>query len=173
MSLLFKNIIRFIFIMFIQIFVLNKIPPLHQFIVPYFYFVFILWLPFKMGRSALLLISFSVGMVVDMFFKTPGLHAAACVLIAFVRPFLINLLLPKEATDWGNEEPSKKTMGAVPYATYLIILTVLHHFYLIFLEWMQFGSFLYFIGKLMATSLVSLLLILMTDLFLNRKSKLR
>ena len=159
--------------MFIQVFVLNKIPPLHQFIVPYFYFVFILWLPFKMGRTALLLISFSVGMVTDMFFKTPGLHAAACVLIAFVRPFLINLLLPKEATDWGNEEPSKKTMGAVPYATYLIILTLLHHFYLIFLEWMQFGSFLYFIGKLIATSVVSLLLILMTDLFLNRKSKLR
>jgi hypothetical protein len=173
MSLLFKNIIRFIFIMFIQIFVLNKIPPLHQFIVPYFYFVFILWLPFKMGRSALLLISFSVGMVVDMFFKTPGLHAAACVLIAFVRPFLINLLLPKEATDWGNEEPSKKTMGPVPYATYLIILTLLHHFYLILLEWMQFGSFLYFIGKLVATTLISLFLIMIADLFLNRKSKLR
>jgi hypothetical protein len=159
--------------MFIQIFVLNKIPPLHQFIVPYFYFVFILWLPFKMGRSALLLISFSVGMVVDMFFKTPGLHAAACVLIAFVRPFLINLLLPKEATDWGNEEPSKKTMGPVPYATYLIILTLLHHFYLILLEWMQFGSFLYFIGKLVATTLISLFLIMIADLFLNRKSKLR
>jgi hypothetical protein len=159
--------------MFIQIFVLNKIPPLHQFIVPYFYFVFILWLPFKMGRSALLLISFSVGMVVDMFFKTPGLHAAACVLIAFVRPFLINLLLPKEATDWGNEEPSKKTMGPVPYATYLVILTLLHHFYLILLEWMQFGSFLYFIGKLVATTLISLFLIMIADLFLNRKSKLR
>ncbi|MFM2231568.1 MAG: hypothetical protein RJB31_269 [Bacteroidota bacterium] len=173
MSLLFKNIIRFIFIMFIQIFVLNKIPPLHQFIVPYFYFVFIFWLPFKMGRAALLLISFSVGMVVDMFFKTPGLHAAACVLIAFVRPFLINLLLPKEATDWGNEEPSKKTMGPVPYATYLIILTLLHHFYLILLEWMQFGSFLYFIGKLVATTLISLFLIMIADLFLNRKSKLR
>ena len=173
MSLLFKNIIRFIIIMFIQVFVLNKIPPLHQFIVPYFYFVFILWLPFKMGRTALLLISFSVGMVVDMFFKTPGLHAAACVLIAFVRPFLINLLLPKEATDWGNEEPSKKTMGAVPYATFLIILTLMHHFYLILLEWMQFGSFLYFIGKLVATTLISLFLIMITDLFLNRKSKLR
>ncbi len=173
MSLLFKNIIRFILIMFIQVFVLNKIPPLHQFIVPYFYFVFILWLPFKMGRTALLLISFSVGLVTDMFFKTPGLHAAACVLIAFVRPFLINLLLPKEATDWGNEEPSKKTMGPVPYATFLIILTILHHFYLILLEWMQFGSFLYFIGKLVATTLISLFLIMITDLFLNRKSKLR
>ncbi len=173
MSLGFKNIIRFIFIMFIQVFVLSRIPPLHQFIVPYFYFAFILWLPFKTGRAALLFISFAVGMVADMFFKTPGLHAAACVLIAYVRPFLINLLLPKEATDWGNEEPSKKTLGAVPYATYLVILTLLHHFYLILLEWMQFGSFLYFIGKLFATSLVSLLLIMITDLFLNRKSKLR
>jgi len=161
------------FIMFIQIFVLNKIPPLHQFIVPYFYFIFILWLPFKTGRTALLFISFAVGMLVDMFFSTPGLHAATCLLIAYVRPFLINLLLPKEATDWGNEEPSSKTMGSVPYTTYLIILTLLHHFYLILLEWMQFGSFFYFIGKLIATSLVSLLLILITDLFINRKSKLR
>ncbi len=173
MSLLFKNIVRFIFIMFFQIFVLNKIPPLHQFIVPYFYFVFILWLPFNIKRISLLFISFAVGMVADMFFKTPGLHASACLLIAYVRPFLINLLLPKEATDWGNEEPTKNTMGAVPYVTYLIILTLLHHFYLILLEWMQFGSFLYFTGKLIATSLVSLLLIMIADLFLNRKSKLR
>lgn len=173
MSLLFKNIVRFIFIMFFQIFVLNKIPPLHQFIVPYFYFVFILWLPFSIKRISLLFISFAVGMVADMFFKTPGLHAAACLLIAYVRPFLINLLLPKEATDWGNEEPTKKTMGSVPYTTYLVILTLLHHFYLILLEWMQFGSFLYFIAKLVATSLVSLLLILIADLFFNRKSRLR
>ena len=173
MSLFFKNIIRFVLILFIQIFVLNKIPPLHQFIVPYFYFVFILWLPFKIGRTPLLFIGFATGMLTDMFFKTPGLHAAACVLIAYVRPFIINLLLPKEATDWGNEEPSKKTMGSMPYATYLIFLTLLHHFYLILLEWMQFGSFFYFTGKLIATSLVSILLIMITDLFLNRKSKLR
>jgi hypothetical protein len=141
--------------------------------VPYFYFVFILWLPFKISRTSLLFIGFAAGMVTDMFFMTPGLHAAACVLIAYARPFLINLLLPKEATDWGNEEPSSKTMGAVPYGTYLITLTLVHHFYLILLEWMQFGNFFYFIGKLIATSLVSLLLIIITDLFLNRKSKLR
>lgn len=173
MSLILKNIIRFLLIMFIQVFVLNKIPPLHQFIVPYFYFVFILWLPFKTGRTALLFISFAVGMVIDLFFKTPGLHAAACVLIGYLRPSLINLLLPKEATDWGNEEPSKNNMGSLQYATYLTMLTLVHHFYLILLEWMQFGSFLYFIGKLIATSSVSLLLIMIADFFLNRKSKPR
>lgn len=173
MNLIIKNIFRFAVMLFIQVFVLSKIPPLHQFVVPYFYYAFILWLPFRIGRTALLFIGFAAGMMTDMFFKTPGLHTAACVLIAYVRPFLVNLLLPKEATDWGNEEPSKKTMGPVPYTTYLVMLTLLHHFYLILLEWMQFGSFLYFLGKLIATTLVSLLLISITDLFLNRKSKLR
>jgi hypothetical protein len=83
------------------------------------------------------------------------------------------LLLPKEATEWGVEEPSNKTMGSVPYSVYIIILTILHHAYLIFLEWLQFGSFLYFIAKLLATGLVSLLLILIADLFFNKKSTLR
>jgi hypothetical protein len=168
-----KNTIRLILMMFIQVFIMRRIPPLHQFIVPYFYFAFILWLPFKISRVQLLLVAFLTGLLVDTFYKTPGLHAAACLLIAYIRPFLINLLLPKEATEWGNQEPTQKNMGSVPYWTYLVLMTLLHHFWMILLEWMQFGSFLYFIGKLIATSLLSLLLILITDLFLNRNAKLR
>jgi hypothetical protein len=101
------------------------------------------------------------------------LHAAASLLMAYLRPYLVNLLLPKEATEWGNEEPSTKTMGSVPYSIYIVVLTLFHHSYLIFLEWLQFGSFLYFIGKLLATGIVSLLMILIVDLFFNRKSKSR
>lgn len=173
MNLIVKNIIRFVLIMAVQLFVLNNIPPLHQFIVPYFYFVFLLWLPFKITRMALLFTAFFVGYVTDMFYKTPGLHLAACVLIAYLRPPFIQLLLPKESTEWGNEEPSRKTMGQVPYMTYLVIMILLHHFYLILLEWLQFGSFLYFTGKLIATSIVSLLLILIADLLLNRNTRTR
>lgn len=173
MNLVVKNFFRFVLILFIQVYLLSSIPPLHQFIVPYFYFVFIFWLPFKTSRTALLLIAFALGSSIDIFYKTPGLHAAATVLIAYLRPFLINLLLPKEATDWGNEEPSKKNMGAVPYFTYLILLTLVHHAYLILLEWISFGSFWYFMGKLICTSLVSMLLILIADLFFPRKSKVR
>ena len=173
MNLVVKNMIRLILMMFIQVFVMQRIPPLHQFIVPYFYFAFILWLPFRTSRIQLLFIAFITGLLVDMFYKTPGLHAAASLLIAYIRPFLITLLLPKEATEWGNQEPTKKNMGAVPYWTYMVIMTLLHHFWMILLEWMQFGSFIYFIGKLIATSALSLLLILITDLFLNRNAKLR
>lgn len=173
MSILLKNIIRISIILFFQVFIVTKIPPLHQFIIPYFYFVLILWLPFKITRINLLLLAFLIGSLVDWFFKTPGLHAAASLLIAYLRPFLINLLLPKEATEWGNEEPSTKTMGSVPYLIYIVLLTLFHHTYLIFLEWLQFGSFLYFVGKLLGTGIVSLLLILIADLFFSRKSKSR
>jgi rod shape-determining protein MreD len=173
MNLIVKNTIRFFFILFIQVFILNKIPPLHQFVVPYFYFIFILWLPFKTQRWVILLVGFLLGFTVDMFYKTPGLHAAASVLIAYLRPFVINLLLPKEATEWGNEEPNRVSMGSLPFTTYVILLTILHNLYLIFLEWMQFGSFFYFLGKLIATSLVSLLLILISELLVNRRKKAR
>jgi rod shape-determining protein MreD len=173
MNLIVKNTILFFFILFIQVFILNKIPPLHQFVVPYFYFLFILWLPFKTRRWVILLVGFLLGFTVDMFYKTPGLHTSASVLIAYLRPFVINLLLPKEATEWGNEEPNRVSMGALPFTTYVILLTIFHNLYLIFLEWMQFGSFLYFLGKLIATSLVSLLLILISELLVNRRTRTR
>lgn len=173
MNLIVKNIVRLIIILLIQLFILNNIPPLHQLVVPYVYFVFLLWLPFRITRMMLLFVGLSLGLLVDMFYKTPGLHAAACLLIAYLRPYVIGLLLPKENTEWGNEEPTRYTMGPMPYTTYIIILTLLHHSYLVFLEWMQFGSFLYFLGKVIATTLVSLLLILIADLFLARKSRTR
>lgn len=173
MNLVVKNIIRLTLMMAIQVFVLNKVPPLHQFIVPYFYFVFLLWLPFKITRTALLFVAFGLGYLTDIFYKTPGLHMAACVLLAYLRPPFIKLLLPKEATEWGNEEPSRKTMGQVPYITYVVGLTLIHNFYLILLEWLQFGSFLYFTGKLLATTLVSLLMIIIADLLLSRNSRTR
>lgn len=173
MNLVVKNIIRLILFMFIQVFILQKIPPLHQFIVPYFYFVFILWLPFRISRIQLLFVSFLTGILLDFFYKTPGLHAASSSFIAYIRPYLITLLLPKEATEWGNQEPTSKNMGSVPYWTYLVILTFLHNFWMILLEWIQFGNFFYFLGKIIATSVISLLLIFIADLFMSRNGKLR
>jgi hypothetical protein len=64
-------------------------------------------------------------------------------------------------------------MGWAPYAVYVLVLTLLHHIYLVFLEWLQFGSFLFFLGKVVATSGISLMLILITELLFYRKEKFR
>jgi len=99
MSSLVKNIIRFILFILVQVFVLHQVPSLHKFITPYLYYLFIIWLPFSMGRSALMLLAFVFGLSLDYFLKTPGLHAAACVLVAYVRPFLINMLIRQEGDE--------------------------------------------------------------------------
>lgn len=173
MSEVLKNIIRFSLFILIQVFVLFQVKPLHQFIVPYLYFLYILWLPFNTPRIALTFIGFVFGLSLDYFTKTPGLHAAACTLIAYIRPFLVNILISQEGADQNYKSPSVTSMGLVPYATYVVILTLLHHIFLVLLEWLQFGSFWFFIGKVFATSGISLVLIVLTELLFYRKQKFR
>lgn len=173
MSNLFKNIIRLVLFLLIQILILNEVPPLHQFITPYLYFLFILWLPFGMSRLSITIIGFLTGLLLDMFTNTPGLHAAACTLMAYIRPSILNLLLAQEASEEINKEPSIGTMGWGPYLFYVFTLTFIHHFYLVLIEWLQFGNFTYFIGKVFFTSLMSMLLIFLTELIMNRRKQKR
>ena len=102
MSDLLKNIIRFVLFISLQVFVLDNIPPLHRFIIPVIYYLFILWLPFSVPRFWLLILGFITGLSLDYFTNTPGLHAAACVLIAYIRPFIVNLLIPKDSSEFAT-----------------------------------------------------------------------
>jgi hypothetical protein len=166
---LIKNIFRLAIFIIVQVFVLDKIPYLHRFIVPYIYYLFILWLPFSTPRMALLCIGFLTGLILDYFKMTPGLHAAACTLIAYARPFVITILSAKETSEFTFHEPSPRSMGFAPYMVYAFILTLLHHTYLVLLEWLQFGSFLSFLIKIGATTGISMLLIFTVELLFPRK----
>ena len=147
MSNLVKNIIRFCVFILVQVFILDQVPPLHQMVTPYVYYLFILWLPFKMGRRMQMLVAFALGFALDSFGNTYGMHAASCVLIAYIRPFLINLLISQEGAESNYNEPSIKSMGFTPYFTYITILTFIHHTFLFFLQAMQTGGYFYFILK--------------------------
>jgi hypothetical protein len=120
-----------------------------------------------------LVIGFLTGLSLDYFTQTPGLHAAACVLIAYIRPFIINLLLPKDSSEFNYREPSPRTLGWTPYAIYVLVLTFFHHGYMLLLEWLSFGSFFIFLIKLVATTAISLLLIFTTELLFSRKLRFR
>lgn len=168
-----KNIIRFALFMFVQVFILFKIDPLHRFIIPYIYYLFILWLPFSVNRFWLLITGFITGLTLDYFTGQIGVHTAACVLIAYVRPFLITILTPKDLSEFNYREPSPKAMGWAPYSVYVFVLTVLHHVYMTFLQWLQFGSFGTFLIKVIATTAISMLLMYTIELLFPRKLKYR
>ena len=168
-----KHIVRFVFFLFTQIFVLNQIPPLHHRVDLYIYFLFILWLPFNTTRLAQLIWGFLLGITLDYFTKSPGLHASACVLIAYLRPFLINLLIPQQGTEVNYEEPSIRSLSFAPYAIYVVTLTIIHHAYLFLLEAIQFADIFYFIEKTLFSAAASLVLILIVELLFVRKQRFR
>jgi hypothetical protein len=173
MSLLVKNIIRFILFIGFQVFVLDRVH-LHQMVTPYVYFLFLIWLPFKMNRTLLLVIAFFLGLTLDSFRHYPGFHAAACVLLAYVKPFIINLLIPQEGAETNYAEPSVRSMGGfMPYFFLVAVLTLLHNAWLFLLEAWQVGNAWYFFGKTLLSTAITLLVILITELIFIRKQKFR
>jgi cell shape-determining protein MreD len=171
MSSLLRYIIRFALLILVQVFILYNIPPLHHYFTPLLYFVFILWLPFTIGRSSLLIVSFLTGLVLDFFTKTPGMHAAACVLIGYLRPFIINLIVPQQGAEFNYREPSATSLGNMQYIIYVVVLTLLHHGLLFTIQAFQFGNILYILFKTLGTSIISFILILIVEIIFSRKQK--
>ena len=173
MTSILKNILRFVLLILTQVYVLDKIL-LHQFITPYIYFAFILWLPFNINRSVLMLLSFILGYTLDSFQNNPGFHTAACVLIAYLRPFIINLFIPQEGAETNYDEPSIKSFGGfLPYFMYAVVLIFIHNAWLFFLEAWQFANPLYFFMKTILSTLLSVFLYMLIELVFYRKQKFK
>lgn len=94
MNLVPINILRFVLLLFLQIVFFSNIH-LHPFIDIYVYPLFILLLPFNTPRWLLLLLSAAMGLSVDFFLGSLGMHGAAAILLGFMRPYLISAITPK------------------------------------------------------------------------------
>jgi len=152
-----KNIGRFVFLILFQVLVLNNIQ-LSGYINPYFYIYFILLLPFETPRWLLLLSSFLLGISLDAFTNTFGLNAAACVLIAFIRPFVISAISTGTEFMTGHS-PSLKNQGLKWFAYYSIILVLVHHFALFYLEIFRFTEFFQTLVRVLLSSTFTLIIV--------------
>ena len=152
-----QNIFRFILLVLIQVLVLNNIQFL-GYIDPYLYILFILALPVQMPRWFLLILAFILGITIDIFSNTPGMHAFATVFIAFFRDGIIKLFTNIE--EGNNPTPSFYTFGVSSYVKYVVVMVLIHHATLFMLEAFSFTYFWILLAKIMLSSLVSILLIL-------------
>ncbi len=108
--------------------------------VPYVYILFILLLPLYIPRVYMLFIGFIVGICIDFFTDTYGVHASATVLVAYLRLFVINPLVKKDLSE--VEKVSTRSIGLFPFGFYILILCAIHHFWVIFLWDFSSNSFL-------------------------------
>ncbi|MFO8055314.1 MAG: hypothetical protein R6U19_09170, partial [Bacteroidales bacterium] len=153
-----KQLLRFIAFVLIQGLVLNQIS-ISGYLTPLLYVMFILLLPFEMPRQIVLVLAFLLGYCVDLFSGTPGMHAAATLITAFFRPYLISTL-SKRDEDEPEYRPTILSMGFRWIFSYTAIMVLLHHTLYFFIEAFRFSEFVQTMTRALVSSAVTIALVL-------------
>jgi len=169
-SKVFINIIRFIILVGLQVFILENIN-LRGYINPYLYVYFILLLPFETPGWLLLIASFLMGFSIDTFVGTMGIHTAASVLMAFARPLIIKAIPSRKEFEPGMK-PSISDLGFLWFFTYSLLLIFIHHFALFYLEVFSFTDFFNTLLRVLLSSIFTILLVIIAQyLFFKASGK--
>jgi len=168
-NILTKNILRFAFLLFLQVLVVNHIQ-ISSMVTPYIYVLAILMLPFNTPKWLLLISAFVLGFFMDVFSGTMGLNMSAAVLIAFARPTLLNLI--SFGRDFNSDDsPNMKNLGTDWFISYALIMILIHHSAISFLEifrWNELGMTLL---RILYSSVATLVLVVLSQLlFAFRKN---
>ena len=127
------------------------------------YLGFLLFLPIGTPIVVQLLLSFVMGLTMDIFYDTGGLHAAAAVLVGFLRPWVLRLLTPRDGYD-GADAVNVHQMGWQWFGVYLTLLVLLHHVAFFVLELGSFRHFGATLGKMGVSALFTGLALLIVQL---------
>ncbi|RDI52343.1 rod shape-determining protein MreD [Flavobacterium glaciei] len=137
-SALLVNIFRFILLLAVQIIIFNNMNIL-GYISPFPYILFIILYPVNGNKSGLVIASFILGLIMDMFSNSGGIHATACLVLAYFRPSIF-----KFAFGLSYEYQTVKLNDVLTPERFSFILlsVVIHHFTLFILEAFQFSLIL-------------------------------
>lgn len=163
-----KLSLRFLLLVLLQVVVLNNIQ-LSGFINPCLYVLFILMMPVKIPKLVLISTAFLAGLTIDVFSNTMGMHAAASVFMAFCRPGILKLIAPREGYE-AEATPSVKDMSFNWFLLYASVLILMHHLLLFYLEVFRLSEFFSTLLRVLASSMATLSLVIISQ-FLFVKAK--
>ena len=157
----------FILLVLFQGLILNNVE-FGGYVVPFLYVVFILALPFETPSWLVLVLGFALGITIDSFVSTHGMHASATVFMAFCRAYLLRLVAPRGGYEF-NSKPNVQLMGLTWFLLYASILVFLHHIFLFYVESFKITQFFHTLGRAIASTFFTMILVLIVQLF-NYKS---
>lgn len=166
-STVFINAFRFLFLVALQVLLLNNINFLGN-LNPYLYVLFIILFPFSGNQSLLLFLSFLLGLSIDIFEDSGGIHALACVTVAFFRPSILRFLFGINY-DFQTTKFSNTALGTkIGYISYIVII---HHFVLFFFEFFNIAHIVSILQKTLLSSIFTIVVILLAVGLFIRKRK--
>jgi hypothetical protein len=162
-----KYLLQFIVLILAQLLIFNNIE-FSGFINPYIYVLFVLLLPFNTPAFVLLMSSFTLGLIIDLFMGTPGVHSSATLFMAFSRPFVMSLFSPREGYQTGTF-PRLTQFGIEWFVKYTVTLVLLHHFTLFYLEVFTLHHFFGTFFRALLSSMLTSVLIIFSQFFIFRR----
>jgi hypothetical protein len=168
-----KHIIRAILILLLQVLVLKRIGLstswLWQYGDIFLYPVIVLLLPFRISRHYAILIGFVIGLIIDMFYDTIGVHAFALTATAYARGLLLAYLEPRGGYQLSMS-PTIFSMGLNWVLTFTVFSLLIHTFLYFTAEIFTFVYIGQILLKTLITLILSMLVVTGYHLLFNPKS---
>ena len=150
----------------IQVLILNEVL-FFTYINPYVYLALIISLPLKTSNWFLLSYAFLIGFLIDLFGGSLGFHSTATVFIAFIKFAISKITIPYSILE-DSDEITLNKIGSKSYIMFAFIIVATHSTIIFILEHHQFN--VYILAKIIASTLVTLILLLILEIF-NRDKK--
>ncbi|HAT62348.1 MAG TPA: rod shape-determining protein MreD [Prevotella sp.] len=151
-----KSIGTFVILLLAQALVLNHIH-LFNCATPFLYVYMVLHFQRNAPKWSLLLWSFLMGLLVDVFSNTPGVAAGSMAFIGFIQPYLLELFAPRDSAD--DLVPSRKTFGGRSFFYYSLTIVFIYCLIFFTLETFNFFNWLQWIFSILGSMVLSLALI--------------
>ncbi len=132
---------------------------------PYLYIFFILFLPVGMEQWKVLILSFLLGLSLDVFGDSGGIHAAACLVIAYLRPFFLRTAF---GLSYDNDNINFFKAPFKERFTYIGLMVLFHHIVLFSLVFFDFYHIILILKNAFFSGIFTSLLIFLTLLLLQR-----
>lgn len=165
------NIVRFVALLFAQVFIFNKIN-LGGWLNPMIYPLFILLLPFETNKNFSLILAFIMGLSVDLFSGSLGLHTGAIVFMTYMRPLSLRVISSSKNYEKGII-PGVNDLGYLWFISYSLFLVFAHHLFFFFAESFSLSELGSTLLRIILSTLLSTLLIIIIDIMFKAFPKKR
>ncbi len=158
--------LRFVGLILLQVLILNNINFL-GYINPLAYILFVAIYPINSNRTLFIFLAFIYGLLLDVFMDSGGIHATACVLIAYIRPVLLKFSF---RTQYDHNSLKFRDTDLIKRILFITILTLIHHTTLFTLEIFNSSKIEIIVSKILYTSIFTISIsVILNVLFTNQK----
>ncbi len=163
---IFKRAGLFVAFALAQVLVLGHIH-LFGYATPLLYVYFVLLFPRNYPKWGILLWSFGLGLVMDIFFNTPGVAAASMTLIGVIQPYYFEMYVSRDASE--NMQPSIQNIGWMKYFYYSLVLVVIYCLVFFTLDAFTFYNWVVWLKSVTGSVALTMLMILTFETVQNKQ----